>query len=169
MTDEKPTLWGYVKSFFLRVGQVCVHYPLATAATILVVAFALMAFAFGWKLQLGGILGKIWGKKDSPDAPVLQPPPGRVDGSGKTIEPGQPDPEGFVQPVAVKIKDPGMFSDPKKVTVVTPSGDEVDVKLPTGVKNEDVKQVVMVAPNVFQVANNDKGVDAGKILEDISK
>jgi hypothetical protein len=33
------------------------------------------------------------------------------------------------------------------------------------VKNKDVKQVVMVAPNTFEVANHDKGVDVGKILK----
>jgi len=169
VADEKPTFWGYVKAFFTRVGQLCIRYPLATAATVLIVAFALAVAVFGWKIQLGGLLGKLWGKKDSPDDPVLRPPPGRVDQSGKPIEPGQPDPGGFVQPVAVIIKDPGMFSDPGKVTVVTPEGKEVDVKLPTGVKAADVKQVVMVAPNVYQVANNDKGTDAGKLLEDLNK
>ena len=171
MTDDgKPTFWGYVKAFFARVGQLCIRYPLAVAGTAALVALAVAMAVFGRQFQIGGLLGKLWGQKGSPDDPVLRPPPGRVDPStGKVIEPGQPDPNGFVQPVAVVIKDPGIFSDPDKITVVTPEGKEVDVKLPTGVKNEDVKQVVMVAPNVYQVANNDKGVDAGKLLEDLGK
>jgi len=170
MTDEKPTFWGYVKAFLTRVGQLCVRYPLAAAATVLIVAFAVAMLLFGKQFNIGGVLGKLWGKKDPPDGPVLRPPPGRVDpATGKPIEPGQPDPGGFVQPVAVVIKDPGMFSDPGRVTVVTPEGKEVDVKLPTGVRAEDVKQVVMVAPNVYQVANNDTGTDAGKLLEDLKK
>lgn len=169
MTNEdKPTFWGYVKAFFLRVGQLCIRYPLATAATVALVAFAVAMLIFGKRVQIGGLLGKLWGRKDSPDDPVLKPPPGRTDpATGKPIEPGQPDPGGFVQPIPVEIKEPGIFSDPNKITVVTPDGKEVDVKLPTGVKNKDVKQVVMVAPNVYQIANNDKGVDAGKLLEDL--
>lgn len=168
MTDEKPSFWGYVKAFLLKVGQLCIRYPLATAATAALVALAVAALVFGKQLQIGGLLGKLWGRKDSPDDPVLRPPPGRVDPStGTPIEPGHPDPGGFVQPVPVEIKEPGIFSDPGRVTVVTPDGKEVDVKLPTGVQNKDVKQVVMVAPNVYQTANNDLGVDAGRLLESL--
>jgi hypothetical protein len=168
--DPRPTLWGYIKSFFLRVGQLCIRYPLATAATLILICLAISMAIFGKQFQIGGILGRLWGKKESPDDPILHPPSGRVDPStGKVIEPGQPDPGGFVQPMPVVIKDPGILSDPNKITVIDPSGKSVDVKLPTGVKNEDVKQVIMVAPNVFQIANHDSGVDAGKLLEDLTK
>jgi hypothetical protein len=161
---------SWIKNAFLTAGRFFVRYPFAVVGTVLLVALAVLLAVFGRRLQIGGLLGRLWGRDSpEPDA-VLRPPPGRVDpGTGKPIELGQSDPNGFVQPVAVELKKPGIFSDPDKITVVAPGGKEVEVKLPTGVKSEDVKQVVMVAPNVFQVANKDRGVDAGKLLEDLKK
>ncbi len=162
--------WERVKSFFLSVGRFFLRYPAAVVGTVLLAVGAVLLAAFGKRLQIGGLLGRLWGRDEPDPEAVLRPPPGRVDPeTGKPIELGQPDPNGFVQPVAVELKKPGIFSDPDKVIVVAPDGKEVEVKLPTGVKSGDVKQVVMVAPNVFQIANKDSGVDAGKLLKDLEK
>jgi hypothetical protein len=180
MTDEvtpvaqtKPTLVAWLKSTLYSVGNFFIRYPLATAGTILLVAFAVFMGVFGQKIQIGGILGQLWGKvhpKDMPNAPVVTPPPGRVDDKGQVIAPGQSDDKGFVQaPVVLPIKDPGILSDPTTITVTHPDGKDVTIPLPTGVKNSDVKQVVLVSPNVYQISNNDTGVDASKILEDLNK
>lgn len=179
--ETKPTFVAYVKSFFRSVGNFFfrsvgnffIKYPLTIAATLLLIVVASVMAIFGQSIQIGNLLSKLWGKaqpRELPDSPVVTPPPGRVDENGKPIEPGKSDDKGYVQtPVLLPIKDPGVFSDPTTVVVVTPEGKDVTIPLPTGVKNRDVKEVIMVAPNVYQIANKDTGVDAGKILEDITK
>lgn len=169
----KPTFGAWLKSLLYGIGNFFIRYPLATAATVLLVVGAVVMMCFGQRLQIGGILGRLWDRKPShdPNAVVTTPPPDRRDpATGQVIQPGQPDPNGFVQaPVVVEIKPPGILSDPTTLVVTPPGKPDVTIKLPTGVKNTDVKQVIMVAPNVYQVSNNDGGVDAGKLLEDISK
>lgn len=170
VAETKPTFGAWLKALLWRVGNLFIRYPLAMAATVLIIVGGVLLAVFGRNVQLGGLLGKLWGHKTEtePDA-VLHPPPGRVDDKGQPIQPGQPDDKGFVQPVVLPVKPPNVFTDPDTVTVVKPDGKEVVLQLPTGVKNSDVQQVVMVSPNVYQVANNDKGVDAGKLLEELNK
>ena len=173
VVETKPTLGAWLKALLYRIGNFFIRYPLATVATILIVVAAIVMTVFGQDIQIGGLLGKLWGKihpGDLPNAPVVTVVPGRVDNTGKVIEPGKSDDKGFTQaPVVLPIKDPSLFSDPTTVTVTHPDGHDVIIPLPTGVKNSDVKEVVLVSPNVYQIANNDKGVDAGKILEDLNK
>lgn len=171
VTETKPTFGAWLKAFLYRVGNFFIRYPLATAATVLLVVGAVLLAAFGQKIQIGGLLGKLWGKKEQDgEKPVVTPPPDRVDDQGKPIEPGKSDDGGWVQaPVVLPIKPPSILSDPNKVVVVEPGGKEVEIPLPKGVKNTDIKEVILIAPNVYQVANNDKGVDAGKLLEDLEK
>ena len=174
ITQTKPTFGAWLSAMLYSVGNFFIRYPLATAATLLVVAGAVFLMCFGQKVQVGGVLGWLWGRvhpRNQPNAPaVVTPPPGRVDDKGQVIPPGQSDDKGYVQvPVVLPIKDPGLLSDPTTLVVVHPDGQEVTIPLPTGVKNKDVKEVVLVAPNVYQISNNDKGVDAGKILEDLNK
>ena len=169
--QTKPTFSAWLKSALYSIGNFCIRYPLAIAATVLLVVGAVIAAAFGQKIQIGGLLGRLWGKAaDSENQPIVLPPPNRVDDKGKVIEPGESDNKGWVQsPTVLPIKPPTILSDPNKVVVVEPTGKEVEIPLPTGVKNSDVKEVVMIAPNVYQVANHDTGVDAGKILEKLGK
>lgn len=171
VTETRPTFKTWIKSFFYKIGNFCIRYPLAIALTVLLVVGAVLLACFGQQVQLGGILGKLWGtKSDDGDKPVVTPPSTRVDEAGQPIEPGQSDDKGWVQaPIVLPIKPPGILSDPNVVTVVAPDGKETNIPLPKGVKNTDVKEVIQVAPNVFQVANHDKGVDAKKLLEDLDK
>lgn len=173
-SEPVPTAWGWIKSFLRRLGNVMIRWPLATAATALVVVLAVLCVVFRLDVQLGGLLGRIWGRKPpSPEdgGPILlPPPPGRVDPDGKPIQPGQPDERGFVQvPAVLPIDDPHVFSDPSTVTV-TDGGRQVVLPLPEGVQNKDVKGVIVVSPNVYQVANKDApSVDTKKLLEDLGK
>lgn len=170
-TETRPTLKAWAKSFFYSIGNFFIRYPLATALTLLLVIGAIILAGFGHQVQLGGILGKLWGKKDDGgDKPIVTPPLNRVDGNGQPIEPGQSDDKGWVQaPTVLPIKPPSILSDPNAVVVVNPDGRETKIPLPKGVQNTDVKEVVLVSPNVYQVANHDKGVDAKKLLEDLEK
>lgn len=170
-TDQtRPTFGAWVKSTAYAVGNFFIRYPLATAATVLLLVGAVALAVLGVRVQLGGLLGRLWGRKQ-PDGPVvLPPPPGRVDDKGAPIPPGQPDEGGFVQvPVVLPIKPPGILSDPSTVTV-NHDGKDVVLPLPKGVRNEDVKEVIVVSPNVYQVANSDRpSVDTKKLLEDLDK
>lgn len=163
-SSDRPGLWSKAWAFTLK-------YPVAVIGTILLVALAIFLAVFGQRIQIGGLLGLLWGKKDGTDPNVrVLPPPGRVDKDGKPIPAGESDDKGWTQaPVNVEIKEPGIFSDPNVITVTHPDKGEVKIPLPEGVKSKDVKQVVEVAPNVYQVRNNDKGTDAGKLLEELEK
>ncbi len=160
-----------MKEFFSKVWTFTLKYPFAVAGTILLVVLAVLLAVFGQKVQIGGLLGLLWGRKDEVDPNIrVLPPPDRVDKDGKPIPAGESDDKGWTQaPVNVPIAEPSIFSDPKIITITHPDKGEVKIPLPEGVKNEDVKQVVEIAPNVYQVRNNDKGVDAGKLLEDLEK
>jgi hypothetical protein len=160
-----------MKDFLLKCWQFTLKYPFAVIGTVLLVVFAVVLAVFGQKMQIGGLLGLLWGKKNETDPNVrVLPPPGRVDKDGKPIPAGESDDKGWTQaPVNVVLKDPGIFSDPNVLVITHPDKGEVKIPLPEGVKNADVKQVVEVAPNVYQLSNNDKGVDAGKLLEDLGK
>ena len=157
--------WDYVKAFFWSLGKWIVRYPIAAAVTVILVLVAVAALASGRKLQIGGLLGKLWGKEPRENKRGI-PPKDRVDGDGKPIIPGESDDKGFVQAPAIKeIKKPGMFDDPKTVTIVHPDKGEVTIDLPEGVRNEDVKEVVEIEPDVYEVRNNDKGVDTDELLD----
>jgi hypothetical protein len=160
-----------VKAFLLKCWQFTLKYPVAVVGTVLLVAMALFLAFFRQKVQIGGLLGMLWGTKPTPDPNVrVLPPPDRVDEDGKPIPAGESDGKGWTQaPVNVVLKDPGIFSDPDVLTITHPVKGDVKIPLPEGVKSADVKQVVEVAPNVYQIRNNDRGVDAGKLLEDLEK
>jgi hypothetical protein len=164
-------IWEYIKAFFGRIFKLCVRYPLASAATVLLIIGAVVMLATGRTIQIGGLLGKLWGTKPSinPDVRVL-PPPNRVDPSGQPILPGQPDQQGYVQaPATVEIKPPGILSNPDTITIVHPTQGEVVLPLPTGVTNMDVAQVVMIDETTYQVHNNDTGVKPDEVLDILNK
>lgn len=158
-------LWEYVKAFFKSLGRWVIRYPLAAAATAVIVLLAVLALASGKKFQLGGLLGKLWGTKPRENKRGVVPKD-RVDEDGKPIKPGESDDKGYVQaPVIKGIKKPGLFDDPKTVTVIHPEKGEVVIDLPEGVRNEDVREVVEIEPDVYEVRNNDEGVDTDELLD----
>lgn len=164
------SIFDWLKKIFAAVVRFVLRYPLAAAGTVFVIAAAVAAAAVGQKFQIGGILGWLWGKKPNVDPSIrVVPPAGRVDDAGNVIQPGQSDDKGYVQvPVQVPIKDPGIFSDPNTVVVEHPTQGEITIPLPTGVKNTDVKQVVQIEPNVYEIHNNDKpSVNAKDLLDEL--
>jgi hypothetical protein len=156
--------WTYLKSLGRRLFQLAIRYPLATAATVFVVIGAVLLMIFGKReIQIGGILGKLWGKK--PIESRVIPPEERTNPDGTPILPGQSDKEGFVQALpTTTIKKPGLFSDPK-IVIIESGGKEVKIPLPTGVKNKDVAEVTIIKPDVVEVKSLDKGVSTTQLVE----
>jgi hypothetical protein len=169
MTSEAP---ASEKKWYKVLWAFTLKYPLAIVGTIFLVALAIFLIIFGQKFQIRGLLGRLWGRKPVVDPNVrVIPPPGRVDTGGVLIPAGKSDDLGYVQsPVQVVIKDPGVFDDPNIIIVNHPEKGDIVIPLPTGVKNEDVKQVVEIEPNVYQLSNNDKPlVNAGSLLDELEK
>ena len=172
--SETPSFWsqfwGRMKSVFRWIGL----NLLAPGAALVVVLVAILLVAMGAKeLQIGGLLAKLFGKKDPEKAIDVanSVPPGRVDKDGKLIQPGTPDSKGDTQAVVVPIKEPGLFSNPNTVEF-TPSGADkpIEVQLPDGVKAKDVDKVVVVQPGKFVVTvKDDSGVTASKVDDLLKK
>jgi hypothetical protein len=164
--------WQGFRAALAWLGQKVVGPLLA----VLVVIGAILLLAMGAKgLQIGGLLGKLLGRKDEPEKKTVEIantiPPGRVDKDGKLIPQGTPDSQGMVQAVVVPVDQPGLFSKPGTVTF-TPPGETkpVEVVLPDGVKNQDVAQVVVVSPSVVVVTVKDSsGVPAAQVDDLLKK
>ena len=141
---------------------------------LIIVAVGLLLVALGWKeLQIGGILGRLFGKKPAPGpvAVANTVPPGRVDSKGNLIPVGQPDSTGQTQVPVVPVHEPGFFSDPQTVKFTPPGAEKpVEVRLPDGVKNTDVKQVIVIQPETVVVTVKDNsGVTAEKVDDLLAK
>jgi len=158
-------IWKYIKAVGKTIGKWMLRYPLAAAAAVFLIVFALFVALSGNQLQMGGLIGKLFGKKKQPNTRDV-PPEKRTDENGKPITPGESDDKGFVQTSTnLEIVEPTIFSDPDTIIVKHPEKGKIKIDLPQGVKNKDVKEVVLVKPNVIEIKNNDKGVDTKKILE----
>jgi len=167
--EEKPTFWQTVKAKTIDIGKWLAKVFVAPGVALIVVAVAVLLIIFGFKnIQVGGILGRLFGKKDPDDNAIDTAntvPEDRVDKDGKIIKPGEADSEGNTQAVVVPIKKPGIFSNPDVVEFTPPGEDKsVKVKLPTGVKAKDVDKVIVVKPKKFAVTVKDtSGIEAEEI------
>lgn len=147
---------------------------LGPLGAVLLILGAVLLVSMGFKdLQIGGLLAKLLGLKGASTSPVdvaNTVPTGRVDPSGNIISPGTPDAKGDTQAVVVPIKDPGLFTNPGTVTFTPPgSTTEVTIVLPTGVKNSDVSQVIVVKPDVYAVTVKDSSGIAAQTVDDLLK
>jgi len=160
-------IWAFIKKLSPKVLG-----PLA-ALVIIVIAVVLVSMGFK-ELQIGGILGKLLGKKGgtNPGGPTVETAntidPKRVGPDGKLIPQGDPDPKGDTQAVVVPIQTPGIFSDPSTVTYVAPGDTQPTViPLPTGVTSKQVDQVIIVQPNVVAVTVKDTSGVSAQTVEDL--
>lgn len=165
-------LWGWVKkaAVWARLNL------LGPVAALVVVSVAIILVAMGYKeLQIGGLLGRLLGRKDEPDHKAVDVAnsvtPERVDNQGQLIPVGKPDDKGFTQVHVVPIEEPGLFSDPSVVTVLPPGKTApITVQLPTGVTATQVDQVVVVKPDTYVVTVKDNsGIDAKTVDDLLSK
>ena len=170
-----PTFWQTVWSKVRPVLHWMATKLAGPGVALIVVIVALILISMGWKeLQIGGLLGKLFGKKSPSTSAIAVAntiPPHRVDKDGKLIPEGTPDSKGQTQAVVVPIENPGVFSNPDTVTFTPPGKTEpVEVQLPDGVKNRDVNQVVIVQPDKFIVTVTDtSGVPASKVDDLLKK
>jgi len=164
--------WESIKSAFSWVTTKAIGPLLVVVVVIVAVVLVAMGFK---ELQIGGLLGKLLGKKDPDDGKTIHiantVDPDRVGPDGKLIQPGTPDSKGMTQAVVVPIEEPGLFSDPQKVVFTEPGKDKpTEVILPDGVTNKDVEQVVVVRPDVMVVTVKDNsGIPAKKVDELLKK
>lgn len=165
-------LWAGTKSLARKAG---VLLP----AALVVIGAVILVLLGAKNIQIGGILGKLFGKKDSPDNKKAidianSVPEDRVDPNGNLIPIGQPDYKGVTQVKVVPIETPGLFDDPSKVKIVPPGETEpIVVDLPDGVKAADVDKVIVVKPEVYAVSVRDSSKvsaqDVGDLLEKYGK
>jgi hypothetical protein len=176
--DTQPvstTFWGTVAAKLKAILQWLAQHLAAPGVALLVVVGAVLLAAMGWKeVQIGGILGKLFGKK-TPEQKAIAvantPPSHRVDAEGRLIQPGTPDSKGDTQAVVVPIQNPGLFSNPNTVKY-TPPGESkpVELQLPDGVRSKDVEKVIVVHPEAIVVTVKSKsGITAQKVEDLLSK
>jgi len=166
-------MWTWLKATASQVGIKIIGPILA----IVVVVGGFLLLTMGFKeLQIGGVLGKLLGKKGGDTSKKAVDVANtvdkdRVDTDGKLIQPGVVDSKGMTQAVVVPIKEPGLFSDPKRVEFVAPGETKpTKIELPDGVTNKDVEHVVVISPEVVAVTVKDKsGIPAKKIDDLLNK
>jgi hypothetical protein len=149
-------LWAFIKRVSPKL--------LGPLAALVVIAVTILLVSMGFKeLQIGGLLGKLLGKKGGVDpgkGPTVEAAntidPKRVDTDGKLIPQGTPDAKGDTQAVVVPIQPPGIFSDPNQVVFTAPGDIKPTViDLPEGVTSKQVDQVIFVKPEVYAVTVKD--------------
>jgi hypothetical protein len=171
--DRTQTFWQAVWAKLKQWGHWAALKLVAPGVALVVILVAVLLVSVGFKeLQIGGILGKLFGKKPSDKAidTANTIPPHRVDEKGKLIPAGTPDSKGTTQAVVVPIQEPGIFSNPDTVKFTPPGKDEpVEVQLPDGVKNKDVSQVVIVHPDMVVVTVKDNSGIPASHVDDLLK
>jgi len=145
---------------------------LSPGAAVILVLVAVVLSLLGFKnIQIGGLLGKLFGKKNPENSAIdvaNSVPDGRVDENGNLIPKGVADSRGHTQATVVPIKKPGIFSDPNTVKFRPPGSDsDVEVKLPVGVKAKDVDKVIVVKPGEFAVSVKDDSSVSAKDVDDL--
>ena len=161
-------LWAFIKKVSPKL--------LGPIAALVVIVIAIVLVSMGFKeLQIGGLLGKLLGKKGGVDpskGPTVETAntidPKRVDTDGKLIPQGVPDSKGDTQAVVVPIQPPGLFSDPTQVVFTAPGDTKPTVvDLPTGVTNKQVDQVIVVQPNIVAVTVKDNSGIPTQTVDDL--
>jgi hypothetical protein len=171
----EPTFWSQFWGRMKAVFKWMALHLAAPGAALVVVIVAVILVSMGAKnLQIGGLLARLFGKKDPEQRAIdvaNSVDPDRVDKNGNLIQPGVPDSKGDTQVVVVPIKDPGLFSNPDTVTFIPPGKTEpIEVQLPDGVKARDVDKVIVVQPGKFVVTVKDEsGVPAKKVDDLLAK
>lgn len=168
----EQTFWAAVWAKLKAIGKWMSVKIAAPGAALIIIVIAILLVSMGFKeLQIGGILAKLFGKKD-PEQKAIEvantPPPDRVDSNGNLIPVGVPDSKGQTQIPVVPIEEPGLFSNPDTVKF-TPPGQTTptEVKLPDGVKNKDVDTVIVVSPEKVVVTVKDTSGIPAKRVDDL--
>jgi hypothetical protein len=170
MADE-PTFWQSVWAWLKKFSR-WVYAPLV-AILVIVAVFVLVALGVK-NIQIGGLLGRLFGKDDSGPKGTKaidvanSVPKDRVDKNGVILKPGEPDSKGQTQAVVVPIEEPGLFDDPGKIRITPPGADKpTEVILPDGVSSSDVRQVIILKPSVVVVSVRDNSGIKAQHIDDL--
>lgn len=172
--DPAPGFWSVVWTWLKRIWAWVATNLAAPGVALLIVVAAVVLLVIGVKnIQLGGLIGRLLGRPD-PDIKSIdvanKVDPARVDKDGNIIPIGTPDSQGDTQAKVVAIDPVGPFSNPDHVTFTDPSTKEtVTVKLPDGVKLNNVDEVVVIKPNVVAVTVKDTSGVTPQTVEDLLK
>lgn len=170
ITEEKPVPVGKtIKAWATTAFNWLLRYPLALVAGILVVVVGFMLIQSGVKFNIGGVLKMLFGRAKGQMSVVAASnsvPDKRVDKEGKEIPVGVADENGWTQWEVKKFKTSASpFRDTSVITVETKNGD-VEVALPTGIKDTDIATVIEVQPEVYVVRTHvDTAVHAKDLLD----
>jgi hypothetical protein len=156
-------LWAFIRK-----------YVIAPIPVLVLIVGAALLIAMGVKdIQIGGLLGKLLGKKVTEKAIDVANsiPPGRVREDGSLIPIGAPDSKGMTQAKVVAIEKPGIFSDPKTIRVTPPGATKpIEIAVPDGVKAKDIEHVVVVNQKITGVTvKNDSAVKAQDVDDLLAK
>jgi hypothetical protein len=169
MATVEQTFWSAAWAWIKRIFR----YIAAPLPALLLVVGAVILVILGAKdLQIGGLIGKLFGKDPASSKAVdisNTIPAHRIDSNGAIIPAGTPDSTGQTQAVVVPIATPNLFSNPNTVTVTPPNSAPVVISLPTGVTAKDVDKVVIVKPEVYAVTVKDSSSITGQHIDDLLK
>lgn len=171
-TPAEPSFWQNawttIKTWARKAGAFLPAVLLVIGAVVLVILGAK-------NIQIGGLLGKLFGKPDSKDNKKALDvantiPADRVDQNGNLIPIGQPDSKGVTQAKVVPIEMPGMFDDPSQVKILPPGETKpIVIDLPDGVKAADVDKVIVVTPEIMAVSVKDTSKVTPQDVDDLLK
>lgn len=153
-----------------KLFYLIIRYPFVCIFTVILVIASVFLVCAGHKIQIGGILSRLWNRTKENDPSIIVIPHGRIDDKNEQIIPGQSDENGFVQVMQeVNIKPSTIFSDPNEITVLHSDGEKVVLPLPKGITNGDVQKIILISPSVYQIVNKDSGVDLEALSKMLSK
>jgi len=157
------TLKGWAKTAFNWL----LRYPVALVAAILVVVVGIVLIKAGVDFNIGGIVKMLFGRPKGQDSVVAAAntvPDKRVDDEGNEIPVGEADKNGWTQWQVRKYKTSvSPFRDSSTITVETEDG-EVEVALPTGIKDTDIEEIIEVKPEVYVLKTNNESATKAKDL-----
>jgi hypothetical protein len=138
--------------WYSQAYQWLVRYPLAFIASfgLLLVAVIAMFFGMGDRFNVGGLIGKLFGRetKMPPDLEV------KVNSipEDRSTPVGEADDLGYTQQeVVVKDRSKNPFRDREVIKIQTPTGEEKVLPLPKGVKDTDVDMVIFTEPSQVEI------------------
>jgi hypothetical protein len=164
---EKEPWWSKAWAFTRK-------YLLAPLPLLLLIVGAAVLITLGAKnVQIGGLIGKLLGRKNSGTKAIdvaNSIPKDRVDSNGAPIPIGSPDSKGITQAKVVPLEKPGLFEDPKKVHIKDPeTGKATAVDVPDGIKAKDIDTVVIVTPKITEVTVKSDSKVSAKNVDDLLK
>jgi hypothetical protein len=131
-----------IKNFFVAIYQYLIRNPLGILIGCLVLTVMIALTFFRKKsisdLNIGGIFGWAMGSTAKEKGSVDE-------GQVYVTNPGGDKPE-VITPAEILPPSSSPFRDKEKITIKTPEGDIREIRLPKGVRDTDVVEIIEIAP-----------------------